>query len=164
MAGGCSMFILLSPSHSKFDVGRSMFDVHPFFAHSFFSVRHQLNARLVLIASSICWMVSFVSVVNFGVISLFLSIVRICDKFTIESFFKPLAFLMATQIGYDAFLSEYSVITDTIVVGEYLLPISFCMTRIGRVLPVSLPMTGSVVRVIDVSAFNLQFRHEGTSL
>ncbi len=57
------------------------------------------NAKLFFNASPTFFMESFESVANFMVESLFLSIVLICDKFTIESFFSPSFLYTATHIG-----------------------------------------------------------------
>jgi len=78
-----------------------------------------------MMASSTFFITLSDSLVILGVLSRFLSIVRICDKFTIESFLNPFPFLMVTHMGYDAFFSDYSVIIATMVVGEYMFPMSF---------------------------------------
>ena len=66
-----------------------------------------------------------------------LSIVLICSSRTVDSVLRPLVFIV-TWVGRVAFVFRL-VIAATMVVGLYLLPISFCKIKDGRVPPCSLP-------------------------
>ena len=69
-----------------------------------------------------------------------LSTVRICSNSTMESF-SNMSSVISICVGSFA-LFCLLVIAATIVVGLYLLPVSFCITSTGRTPPCSLPTTG----------------------
>ena len=71
-----------------------------------------------------------------------LSIVRNCSNNTIESRSKLQYFAgKSTCVGI-CVLPNLAVIAATIIVGLYLLPISFCTMSTGRSPPCSEPITG----------------------
>ena len=70
-----------------------------------------------------------------------LSNVLICSINAIDFLSKPLVLLNKTWVG-KFFLDNFEVIGITIVVGLYLFPLLFCITRTGLIPSCSLPIVG----------------------
>ena len=100
-----------------------------------------LKPRLIKIALSTLLIVFSLSS-PMRSLSLRLSSVRICSNKITESFTSPYALLGSSICVGSLALLILLVTAAAIIVGEYLLPTSFCTIKTGRTPPCSLPTTG----------------------